>query len=475
MTVAPANPVTDARNRKLRDGMGMGLILIVLLAPLPMGSNRPMLWILWAVVLGLVLTTYLFLHSPNSRPLRLFRYPWVLVCGLCVPVFAFAQILPLASVLPEHLTHLPLPEAFNPKTISLTPAATRLGILRACSYAALFVLFLDVGTSAYRVNHMRRALFFGLTLHAVWAMASLTLWGDQFPWGAKTAYAGMATGTFVNRNAFATFMGMTLVLGLSLLPQGQRRRSHDGTRCAARVGEGALIWICLAIVFLALIATQSRLGIVSSLLAALVCISLRVGIASQNRLYFRLNWLSFGAGLALFLGLLLRAGVMERSVFIWQDAESRIALYRQILAMISDRPLLGYGFDAFGPAFQIFHRPPVSSDLTWEYAHSTYLVVWVELGLIAGSMPLLALGLTLRHLIRRSRYPGPSQAPVIAAIAALVLGGVHSLFDFSLEIEANAFLFITLLAMGLAPYRAAAPKAFGEDNQRLLVHGMTHE
>ena len=125
-------------------------------------------------------------------------------------------------------------------------------------------------------------------------------------------------------------------------------------------------------------------------------------------------------------------------------------LYAQVLGMIAARPWLGYGGGAFEAAYPLVHLPPVSPDLVWDKAHSTYLSLWAELGVIAGSIPmLLVAGIGADALRLYLRRRGDWACPA-AAVSAIVVVAIHSVVDFSLEIEANVFLFLAILAVGVA-------------------------
>jgi O-antigen ligase len=128
----------------------------------------------------------------------------------------------------------------------------------------------------------------------------------------------------------------------------------------------------------------------------------------------------------------------------------RGALYTQVLEMIAARPWLGYGAGAFEVAYPLFHQLPVSADFVWDKAHSTYLGLWSELGLIAGSIPLIVFAMIAWLALRLSLKRRADWAAPAVALGVIVAGGVHSLVDFSLEIEANMFLLLALLAIGIA-------------------------
>jgi O-antigen ligase len=275
---------------------------------------------------------------------------------------------------------------------------------------------------------------------------SLTILGDSFFWGPKTAYLGSATGTFINRNSFATFMGMGLVLGVCVIFYGGvSMRGKSGRNISLfRPGSIGILVQCLWLlaVLLALFATQSRMGIAASLVAALGCFAAFRGKALAG-------W-CVAALVVLVVVLANWQGVLGRSIFLLKDSETRIELYRQVLGMIRERPVSGYGLDAFPPAFELFHQRSLGSEMIWDYAHSSYLTLWVEVGLIVGSLPVLVLvcvAFRLRHAARGSET---DFARSVMAIGVIALAGIHSLVDFSLEIEANVFLFVTLVALGLS-------------------------
>ncbi len=457
ITGAPAHrPARPAA--RLNDFMATAMVAVVLLAPLPAGSNRPIFWLAWAAVLGLLFGAYFLLMmklAPRYRFHFIQQAPLLLV-GLSIPLAAILQTLPVAAALPAAITALPLAGSFAPDTLSLAPTATTLGVVRLLSYGVFFILMLEVSANASRAGRIAGALFLGISLHAIWALISLNLLGDSFFWGPKTAYAGSATGTFINRNSFAAFMGMGLILGLSL---GFARLRRDDARTAAggfaapRTIERAVFAMGLMFILAALVASGSRMGMLAALAGAAVVLGLMVGLPPRRRAMVSARGIALG--LLVIIAVIAGFGrvLIERSIFIVQHGETRSELYRQITGMILERPWSGYGLDSFDVAFELFHKPPLSSAVTWTHAHSTYLTYWAELGLIAGSLPIVFLALIAVRLAGVLRRRDAGFASASAAMGALCLGALHSLVDFPLEIQANVFLFLALLAMGLTPYR----------------------
>jgi O-antigen ligase len=443
---------------KFNDGMALFLAALVLVAPIPMGSNRPVPWMVWSFLLCLALVVQivtLSLLNPK-RSLRSGAHLPVFISGVGFGLFALLQTLPLGLFQPDGLM---------PDTISLAPRATTLGVVRFASYGALFMLVLEVSTQATRIRRMAWILFFGLVAHAVWAMVSLTLFGDQFFWGEKTAYIGAATGTFINRNSFATFMGMGLILGLCLTMDRANRphiRSPGRKNMASpEVLEAAFLWMCLGLVGLTLLATQSRMGVFATFLGALVAFVVMRSKGTGSSARAVLPALGVGALAVVAPLVLFGRALIERSLFTVQNGETRVELWRQTLGMIRERPWTGYGLDNFRAAFELYHRPPLSSSVTWEYAHSTYMTLWAEMGLIVGTLPLVAVLHIFLRIVRVLRNRKTNYAISVAAAGIVVLGAVHSLVDFSLEMEANVFLFLTILGMGAAHLRRRRAKPDG--------------
>jgi O-antigen ligase len=165
----------------------------------------------------------------------------------------------------------------------------------------------------------------------------------------------------------------------------------------------------------------------------------------------RARWwvLAILVGAAAVVAVLYGADTLERSLLTDGDP-GREELYRQVWPPILERPLTGYGGGSFATVFPTLqHAPLGANDTVWDKAHSTYLSLWFELGLIAGSIPLVIIAALSFRAMRNLGDPS-SRGISIATIAVTVVFAVHALADFSAEIMANAFLFTAVLALGAA-------------------------
>lgn len=443
------------------------LVGIAFLAPLPLGSNRPVTWALWAGVFALMLAFYMaFSDARRIKSLRSHAPMLVplLAAGLVQPLWGMVQIIPFGAAWLGYPADLP--QEMLPQTISLAPDASYLAVLRMGGHVLLFALVVLAASRASAAGRVMLWLFIGITVHAVWAMINLAILGDVSIWGGKQAYLGVATGPFVNRNSFASYLGMGLVMGLCLLLDKDNapimRMPHKRALLAPQNLARLALGLCGLLIFITLLATQSRAGLLSAALGVLVAgavmLKLRsaraIALAGPQRAAARRIWAALAA-LALAAALIFATGqeVLDRSIFTLADADGRLHIYQNALARIAERPLTGYGLDAFPLAYELGRSDDTFNSLIYHDAHSTYLENWVEGGVIFGSAMIVAALIYLRHLAHMAAQPARPAVPTAAACGVLALAAAHSLVDFSFEIEANVIILTIILAIGAAPFQ----------------------
>ncbi len=478
---APLDTGTGAGRGRLHDVLAAALLCVLALAPLPLGANRPQYWLFWSGIILALSGLYLLAlamrnHAPSVPARRML--PEMLMLAAFI-IWGIAQTVPLfgphnvPSIAQALIREKPMDR------ISLAWQASALAVLRWLAYAAFFALMMQCARNGARARRMGWAIFLIITAHAIWALIATRI-------GAATGAALPAepglppqrglSGPFANRNAMASFTGLGLVLGTTLWLNGMLRETGLGPgRRRARLqrlisGRGVLnvlILMALGLALMALLATASRMGVASSLLALWLAFAL---LLRKRGISLRIMAVMSAAGAALFLFSLPWTGpyLFERTLFSLPDGSRRFALYQQVLQMIGARPWLGYGLDAFPIAYEQVHRPPVSPDLVWARAHSTYLALWSEAGLAAGSLPLAIFALWIWRLARALRRRENDFALIVVALAGLFLAGLHSSLDFSFEMPANAYLLLAIMALGLGRSLqrntgnpATAPKAMG--------------
>lgn len=458
--VSGTDRLTTGAGARLASRLGWVLIAFVIVTPIPLGSARPVAWTLNATVLSLIAFWYFLSAARVNTGLRLAPVGVLsaVLFGLLCAAMAM-QIVPGLGRWAPILTRSGIDTGNS--TLSLDPGLSWLSMLRFVSYATLALLLAQVASRRRRALRLLEVLFWAIVAYAVYGLVALRTLGDTLLFFDKWAYAGMVTGPFVNHNSFATFLAFGLVIGTGLAFFSRDGAQPEGRQSLRRL---ALLLLGLLLIGIALVATQSRMGIAVAFTGAFLTAFLSL-LRLRVPLLLRATALLCVAAAALALPLVIGTDVAERVLYAEGDLTTRINLYQQVWEMIMHRPLLGYGAGSFESAYGMFQQLPVSPDVAWEKAHNTYLTLWSELGFVAGSIPLLLVCLLIGGLIVRRRgdlWVLPSVGLGGAAVAAL-----HSLADFSLEIETNAFFFTTILMLGTAGERSGrAMPARRQDNGR---------
>lgn len=423
---------------RLIDALAIALLVIVALAVIPLGGNRPFVWGATGLGLGIVVLVYAVVAWRRGGPLPAWSWEaWAFAIFLALAV---AQVLPIASSLTLGGGTVAAP------SVSLSPTDSILSLLTWVQFGLLFAFATVAGSSRRRSARILEALFWLACAEAAFGLVSLFALGDTVLGAAKTQYQGYATGTFVNRNSFATYFAAAIPIGIAILAtpdrdtDSVRRRWITAARAAGLLVLGA-----------ALVASGSRMGLVAAAAGAGLAVLLILATGA-------------GRGRALIVvatatcAVLVVAGfgapLLQRIADPGDDLANRLTLYAQVWQAILERPFLGYGGGSFATVFPAFQHAPLPGDLVWQRAHSTYLALWFEYGLVAGSLPIaIVAGLwvgCLRWLLRH----GASRT-VLAVTSSVPVFALHTAVDFSLEIHAVALFMTLLLGLGVGITRTS--------------------
>lgn len=436
------------RQTSLNNLLGWAVLFLVVVAPLPFGSNRPIFWAAWAVYVGFVGMVYFVGLARTGERLRFRPGNMSIAIGLFVATCAYLlfQCIPLGQVPVPVAGEIPLAA----RSLSIAPNMTVLMLLRQLTFGVLFMLTLQISVNDKRRTTFLHIILMSVIAYGVYGLVSLQA-GDTILGLQKWAYLGSATGTFINRNSFATYLGFGALIALAnacgtIVRQAERHK-HDG-RIQNGVSTILLYLIAYAFLVGVVIATQSRMGLFATGMGSLALLIMTVSTVRGAKLAIYLIpavLVILGGGLFLYGG-----GLFERAGTVEFSADVRLNLYRQVLELIALRPWTGFGGGSFELAFPLVHMPPVSPDVIWSKAHNTYLTLWSELGLIFGTLPMLAIAFVAFRLLGNLRRGRGSWTTQAMGVGVIVLGAVHSLADFSLEIEADTFLFLVLIAAAVA-------------------------
>lgn len=433
------------------------LVLVIVLAPLPLGANRPWAWSLLALLTGLMLAGWTALAALGTAgptvPLR--RVLWIVVPFSLACLWGLAQAMPW---LPAAWSHPLWGEAGAalggpvPGFVSIDPALTGAALLRLATYAGLFWLALQLGRER---GHARLGLVAiacaGIAYAAYGLVVHLAGW-ERILWLEKWAYRGDLTATFVNRNAYGAYAGIGLVccLGLGV----HRMRRQEGTRGARDLAERLLLraapWFAAAILLaVALMLTHSRGALLATGLAVLAlfaCLALARMVSRRAALALGIGILAIGTLVVASSG----EATLERLAGTSDLEGDRGQLYRLSAVAIGDAPLLGHGLGTFAAAFKPYRDASLPRPVLYDFAHDIPLELAMDLGLPAALLLQVAYaaGVVLCVLAMRRRRRGQIY-PAVGASAALLLFA-HGLVDFSAQMPAIAATLAVLLGIGCA-------------------------
>ena len=297
-----------------------------------------------------------------------------------------------------------------------------------------------------------------ITCTAVYGLIVFAIGTESVLWLPKTAYQGSLTGTFINRNSFATFLGLGILANLAIaMSRIGEISSRLETRQRLRAFWYLVLrprwpWLAAALVCLiALVLTNSRAGIAASFCGMLVLFGSLATMRPAVRLPLG-SIIAMVFVIALIIFASLGGDLGRRLGRVGDDAALRGLLLTFSQDLINQAPVTGTGLGTYSLAFSTVRTPEFLGEMysNTEHAHNTYIELASELGLPA--MALLAISVASLIaaycqglLVRRRAIVWPA-----LGVAVLTLVGSHALADFSLSIPAVAIATIILLMVALA-------------------------
>ncbi|MBI3462554.1 MAG: O-antigen ligase family protein [Planctomycetes bacterium] len=249
--------------------------------------------------------------------------------------------------------------------------------------------------------------------------------------------------------------------GLCAVPTGSRRNAAEGV--PSRLGALRLPWevrlfgalVGLATILAACLLSLSRGGAIVAVMAlccaggglAVVVPELRKGLLVLG------SFCAFVAGCLSVVGL---PAILERlGTLSWENLaasakpEGRLSLWSALLRAVSDFPIFGTGFGSHRYIYPLYMT--ASADGAFTHAENCYLQLWVEGGLIALNLAVIALLMVGCWSVRAIRFGNRSIRSLAVAISgSLLAAAVHAAVDFVWYVPAYA---VALLMLAAAAYR----------------------
>ena len=210
------------------------MVLGLAAAPLWLGSNRLLAWGLNGVMFPGIVVLYelsrLLLDQPHAVSARRILIPATLFGAVIVWIG-----IQMSTLVPHGLAHpiwslaAGVLEAPVPASVSVNPQASALALLRLLTDASVFWLALQLCRQPRRAYLLQRGVSFIVTVYAAFGLIATAFLSGAIP-VLDGPSPGLVRSTFVNRNTFATYAGLGMVVTATLILQLYREidPSHGG-------------------------------------------------------------------------------------------------------------------------------------------------------------------------------------------------------------------------------------------------------
>lgn len=462
-----SSPVSSATSRRIAEALDVGsfwaLLFLLFLAPLPLGSNRTLFLGLLAQGLWLVMITAAWAITVGGRS------PWAYLSparGPLVALCSYAAVLVAQALAGPSGTWFYSADTFQ----------TQRYLLATLTYLAAFMAVLLLARDARRQRVLGLSLLASGVLQAFLAIGLLSVKAKYQLFYNEVAHDEQALGTFLNRNHLASYLYLSLSVGVGLLIAGlgpdSSRRTSWRVKMAAILGfvmsPRMLVRLMLVVMVIALVMTRSRMGnaaffaAVSLMGLVVICrfpesrktTVLLVGTLLIVDLLVVGQWVGLERVVQRIEGTALERADLGRE----ESLEARTEPGRYTVPMVLERPWFGYGggtyfteFPRFKPA-EMQHRK-----LYFDHAHNDYAEIAADTGSVGLVLLAAVVLLTARRALtllrpHRSRAAKAAGGAGLMAILCLLL---HSTVEFSLQIPAIAFNFMLIAGLvWAAPLRS---------------------
>ena len=466
-------------NRAMETMLHYGSLSLLVWTPLAFGAVHTWAYALLQIHVCLLVALWIMQHLVALRPgqtataytPRLVGTPLALPLALFLLLLLLQQLLLPAGLLAflspttAELYHQYMPGwPERTASLSLAPYMTKIawGQLLACT--GWFFLCVNTLHSRHAIRSVCGVIVSTACAMAIIGILQEVSGTNLIYWYRDTSYAtGLFFGPYINRNHFAGYQAMAIILGLGLLltqpVQAQRTEPslwrHRLLHWFGFLSPGRLLLtFALSLMTGAMLMAASRGGALS-LLLGLLCLGLL--LHQHHWQWHRRIVLTFSLismiGMGLWLGtdpLLKRFEQLTAGStrLLWAG---RLPAFQAAWQISKDFPLVGIGYDAF-PVVSARYQSADEVNLRFAHVHNDFLQLlaetgWMGTGLLMGGMLFLMRAMVLQWRTRRDPFV---QTMAAAGMAALVAMGLHSLVDFNLRIPANALLFTTVLALTFA-------------------------
>ena len=454
-----------------------GILLLIVWAPLPFGSNKPFLIsliICWSIALGLIWLIGWSLgrvqpvpRSPGGKVVLVLFVAWVAVLAV--------QVMPLSADMAKQLSPGSA-SAYLDSALGTPPARFSTSIERdetlqylllSFAYLILFALMLAVTTTGKRLQGLCYALVISGTLQAILGLALLFSNAHYVLFFREMSHGDHLRGGFIYHNSLAAFLEICLGCGIGLMvsqfEQTNIRTAKQRVRWLLNLilSPKLALRILLIVMVIGLILTRSRMGNGAFFACTLVVGLIGLILMRQSGRAITVFFVSMIAVDVLLVGSWVGLDKvtkrMEETAMSNQVKQSE----RKTEESVEERgvpsaaairawhqfPLLGSGADTFSYLYPAY-RPGQPTGF-YEHAHNDYAEFLLEYGGVGfgiGALIYVSTAIAALWAVWRRRDP-IKKGLALGCFFALLCIALHMIVDMPLQIPANGIAFVTVLAL----------------------------
>ncbi|MEQ8390961.1 MAG: O-antigen ligase family protein [Thalassospira sp.] len=377
----------------------------IVLAPLLLGGARPWAAAILSLLTGIGILAICLTAHP-VKPRRYLGRIWLVVAVLAG--WAVLQSLPI----------WPIQDApFNAPHIALYPDAwiAMSGNLIWLAGAITLASMIAQSRPDRFTHDLAKIIIASYTVQVFLAVLAATLGLETTFWFTKQAHFGDWTGSFANRNAFGSFMGIGILACLYLYAQ-----NRDGNKAKRLDQSGGLL--ALAIIFAAsLIQSHSRSGIILGVIGVLLFVTCNTPAKNRAK---RLLWAGLFGGMAMLVIGLADPDLANRfSELARFDLIQRDDAWQTAIHAIADRPITGFGSDSIALVMGHFATPELNTNAHWFSSHNLLLDGVMMFGIPVVIAVLVAGVFALKCILNSAINPS-DRALTVALTGFVLLGGL---------------------------------------------------
>jgi len=428
---------------------------------------------------GTLLIIGSFSKGPKGTPWQFLRpeTPFYPLC-LAFSLFLIFQMTPLPVRLMEKIS----PESYVQSEKSLPPDIIRAverrhdplmaaapyvypvrqSLIRWVVYSVFFLGMIRVLNTRRRLEQAVLILIACGCFEAVYGLIQVHSAHPHIWWAGKRAYRGFITGTYINRNHFAAFLEMVIMLSIGYAAaistsSGQRNsafrkkvrgvRGHLNRWLSMEGGFSKKVFVIFtAAMGIGLVFSGSR-GAMISFSGGLLLTGLLLGLKKKHRRKGFLVLVLFMMTLFYGLQLGMEKPLSRFKTFV-ASYETRSEYARETLQLFWDYPMTGVGLGNFQHAFPRY-QVVTKKQFMW-HAHNDWIQFLAESGMAGFVIFLAAMAYYLLQMFKRWRRRKSNFAVGLGtgSFAAAAAIAVHSYSDFSLHFPANCLVLAAIMAIG---------------------------